>query len=366
MAQRLTTADFIERARKKHCGRYGYSKVTYQNAKIHVTVTCEKHGDFAISPNNHLSGKGCRKCAGKGLTTAEYIQRFREIHGDRYDYSEFGPCENVKTKYTFICPEHGRFQQTADGHLRGGCFRCAVDERAVDRVAGNRATFEEDCRRVHGDKYNYSKVDYKNIKMMITIICPTHGEFEQVADRHKRGGGCPECKRELLTRIHTKTPEQFVRDAEAVHGNLHDYSQVKYAGSDTKVTIFCREHGEFQQMPPTHLSGAGCPRCAGSGLNTEIFVQQCREVHGDLYDYSKTKYRSVVEPIIVGCPIHGDFEQSARKHRRNGCPLCGVEKAGKSRRSNKAVYLKRLPEAYMGIDTITLSRNTRAPKRRSR
>ena len=79
-----------------------------------------------------------------------------------------------------------------------------------------------------------------------------------------------------------------------------------------------------------------------------MFIQQCWEVHGDRFDYSKAKFRGTTEPIIVGCPVHGDFEQIARKHRQGGCPLCGIEQAGKSRRKNKAAVFEETARSIHG------------------
>ncbi len=336
MGKKLTTEDFIERARAAHGDRYDYSKVVYRNSKSHVTVACEKHGDFRTDPTNHMSGKGCPKCAGRGLTDEEHIARFREIHGDRYDYSLFGPYQTAKTKYIFGCRDHGQFKQTADKHLQGGCVQCAIDYRASKKVAGIRETIIEDFRSVHGDKFDYSEVEYQYAKEYVTIICPTHGRFEQTPDSHKQGGGCPACKIETIRRKLTKTTEQFLAEARAAHGERYDYSKTEYVQADQNVVIICLDHGEFEQTPSSHQSGSGCPKCIGRGVTTESFIEQCRQVHGDRYDYSKTVYSGMFDPIIVGCPEHGEFEASAKNHRDGvECYTCGQEKASKNKISNR-------------------------------
>ena len=91
-------------------------------------IVCPEHGPFVQSPSNHLSGKGCADCAGKNVTTEKFIEKAREIHGDRYDYSQVEYVSN-STKVTIICPEHGPFDQLPSNHthikLKVGCPDCA-------------------------------------------------------------------------------------------------------------------------------------------------------------------------------------------------------------------------------------------------
>ncbi len=349
MAAPLTHQQFIHKAIAVHGDRYGYENAVYVNAQTPIQVTCKKHGDFPIRPHNLFHGKGCPKCAGRGLTDAEHIERFRKVHGPKYDYSKFGPYKTAKTNYTFICPAHGEFQQTADRHMVSGCKQCAIDKRATDRVAGNRDSIVNDFRRTHGDKYDYSKVDYQNVKQKVTITCPAHGDFEQTPDHHKQGTGCPGCKRDRLSQLKQKTQKDFLRDANAVHGDIYDYSLAQYVNSETKVTIICPEHGPFEQLPGSHTYGQGCPKCQGFGVTTDIFIEQCRQVHDNKYDYSKTVYTGVFDRIIVGCPEHGEFEPTA-KHHRDGieCPVCGMEKASRNLKANKAAMFEERARAMHG------------------
>ena len=349
MAAKLTQEQFLRRAIAVHGKRYSYANAEYVNSSTPVLVTCNDHGDFPIRPNNLCHGKGCPKCAGRGLTDEEHIARFRKAHGDKYDYSEFGPYKTAKTKYTFICPIHGRFQQTADRHLVSGCNQCAIDKRAADRVKANRESIIDEFRSTHGDKYEYSKVDYQNVKLKVTITCPDHGDFAQTPDHHKQGNGCPTCKRERLSRLKQKTHEDFVRDARAVHGDKFDYSKANYINSETKVSIICPEHGEFEQLPGTHTYGQGCARCAGQGVTTESFIEQCRAVHGNKYDYSKTVYTDMFDMVAIRCPEHGEFEQLAKNHRDGvECPVCGIEKAARNRRAKKAAQFEERARAVHG------------------
>ena len=122
--------------------------------------------------------------------------------------------------------------------------------------------FIEKAKSIHGDKYDYSKVEYINCRTPVCIICKEHGEFMQVPYYHLSGNGCPKCfneqkrgkKRQLTTDI-------FIDRAKKIHGDKYDYSKVNYVDSHTKVCIICPEHGEFLIAPYKHLAGHGCRMC---------------------------------------------------------------------------------------------------------
>ena len=175
----------------------------------------------------------------------------------------------------------------------------------------------------HGDKYDYSKVDYVNNSTKVTIICPIHGEFEQIPSDHLRGKGCPRCGGGIKL-----TKEEFIQKAIARHGDKYDYSKVDYKGCRTKVTIICPIHGEFEQKPNNHLSGYGCPRCGGGiKLTKEEFIQKAIARHGDKYGYSKVDYINNSTKVTIICPIHGEFKQMPRDHLSGcGCPVCKSSK----------------------------------------
>ena len=122
--------------------------------------------------------------------------------------------------------------------------------------------FLKEAINKHGDKYNYSKVDYITAHTKVCIICPKHGEFWQTSNKHVTvGRGCPKCAWEKTSLRSRLTTEQFIKKAKAIHGDKYDYSKTDYVNSHTKVCIICPEHGEFWQIPTDHLSGCGCPKC---------------------------------------------------------------------------------------------------------
>jgi hypothetical protein len=129
------------------------------------------------------------------------------------------------------------------------------------------------------------------------------------------------------------TTEAFVCKAKEVHGETYDYSLVEYVSRDSKVTIICKVHGVFEQIPGNHLSGKGCRKCStikGSikrNLGTGEFIKRALKVHGNTYDYSMVQYIAVKVPVKVKCMQHGLFEQIPGNHLQgNGCPMCGISK----------------------------------------
>jgi len=184
----VTTEEFLSRVIRVHGDHYDYSKVQYINSQTKVEVICKIHGAFLASPHNLIKGRGCAMCAGnKQLTTDEFIKKARLIHGDKYDYSKVSYSTSHK-KIKVICPEHGDFQQTAYHHLRGsGCPRCSDYSRLENK------DFIQRAKKIHGNKYEYSKVTYKSSREKVTIICPEHGNFQQSPSHHNSGSGCPRC-----------------------------------------------------------------------------------------------------------------------------------------------------------------------------
>ena len=324
--KKITTEEFINRANEIHGNKYDYINVIYAGTHNKVRIICPIHGEFLQSPHEHLKGNGCKKCSdnNRKKTLENFIKRSNEIHGNKYDYSKV-EYVNTRTKVCIICPKHGEFWQTPDCHLRGcGCSKCS---KSKSRNKKTTKQFIEEARRVHGDKYDYSKVEYKGCKIKVCIICPKHGEFWQTPHIHLKGGGCLECYNENgrgKKRQHDN--EWFINKAKEIHGNKYDYSKVEYKTIFTKVCIICPIHGEFWQTPASHIwAKNGCNKCGGTAkLTKDEFVEKARRVHGDKYDYSKVEYTGNNKTkVCIICPTHGEFWQKPNCHLNgNGCPKC--------------------------------------------
>lgn len=119
-------------------------------------------------------------------------------------------------------------------------------------------------REAHGDKYDYSNVNFGKITDKVVIICPIHGEFIQEARQHYRGQGCPKCGVEKRSASKTYSTDEFIKKAIEVHGDVYDFSHVEYVGTNVPIKLHCEEHGEFEITPHNLLAGRGCPMCGNS------------------------------------------------------------------------------------------------------
>jgi hypothetical protein len=211
-----------------------------------------------------LAGEVAMK--GRRLTTEEFIQRAREVHGDKYDYSQTEYIHSQK-KLKIICPEHGLFEQDAMSHLRGcGCRSCAK-EKIIEKNSLNTKEFIQRAKEIHGDKYDYSQTKYTKALEKLKIICPKHGVFEQLATTHLKGSGCHGCGREKINEKKTSNTKEFIQRAKEIHGDKYDYSQTKYTKALEKLKIICPKHGVFEQQASGHLQGAGCRSCQKTGFD---------------------------------------------------------------------------------------------------
>lgn len=261
--EKLSNYNFIERAIKIHGNKYCYNNVVIINSNTKIKITCNIHGDFNQLPHSHLNGRGCPKCSGKSRkNVSEVLKSFFETHGDLYDYSLVNYF-NGKTKVKIICLNHGVFEQTPDMHIKGqGCPKCKFEKIKKYRVDNN--SFIEKSNLKHNFFYNYDKVVYVNNKKSVIITCPIHGDFEQIPFVHLDGSGCKKC----VGRLSTNT-EEFKNLSKQIHGDIYSYDKSIYKNSKTKLVITCPIHGDFEQIPNTHLSGCGCPKCNLFGTVSE-------------------------------------------------------------------------------------------------
>lgn len=319
MPHKLTSTIFIDRARQLYGDKYDYSKVVYVNSAIKVCIVCPEHGDFWITPNNHLRKHGCPACSGHQRLTKElFVERSKRKHNDRYDYSKV-EYVNSLTKVCIICPIHGEFFQTPSAHmlLGHGCPMCFGSPKSTTEE------FVKKARAVYGYLYDYRKAVYNGNKEKLCVICPEHGEFWVTPNNHLRGSRCPGCYG-----TPKKTNVEFIEQARKTHGDKYDYSKVDYKGNKIKVCIICPEHGEFWQFPYSHLKGAQCPVCSGTQkITLPIFIERCTKIHNGKYDYSAVNFEKLHDFVKIVCPEHGEYWQRASVHYRGyGCPICGGSK----------------------------------------
>ena len=140
-----------------------------------------------------------------------------------------------------------------------------------------------------------------------------------------KGHGCWECAKKLISNSKKKDIKDTLNEFVKIHGNKYDYSLVEYNGTYTKVMIICVEHGKFEQTPKSHISGHGCPKCAGNKKDTTYsFVEKSKIIHDDKYDYINVDYKNALSKVIIKCDKHGTFETTPNNHlsKSTGCPKC--------------------------------------------
>jgi len=274
MCKKLTKEEFIERSKKIHGNKYDYSLVDYINNNTKVKIICLKCNKiFEQTPNNHLNGKGCKKCrkTKHKMSTIEFIARVKEIWGDVYDYN-LVEYNNLNDNIKIICKIHGVFKQKPKDHLRGcGCRQCGIDKTRKLKIMSWDDVLTK-FKKIYGNEYDYSESVYLSMNYPIAIICKNHGIFYMLPKYHLHNGGCPKCSRQKMIITKTKKIENVLLDFRNVHGDNYDYSQVEYINSRTKIKIICKKHGIFEQTPNNHLRGECCPKCKISLGENKILI----------------------------------------------------------------------------------------------
>ena len=333
MSKRKTTEEFKEEVRSMYGDRYGLDFVEYVNNKTKVKLVCKKHGIFEMTPNCLLSGQNCPKCSQEELSKKmthdckSVVGRFKEVHGDKYGYDKV-EYVNMLTKVCITCKEHGDFWITPAHFLEGhGCPECAKAERSLSK---RKSTFLKKLKLVHGNKYLTDKVVYFNNKTKITLICPTHGDFEARPDNLLSGYGCPKCGDEVRKNKLLSNTDEFISKAKAIHGDKYTYENVVYKSWNDKVSVTCPIHGDFLITPNHHLCGEGCKKCGvekrakSRSLGINILQEKSNLVHNGKYRVVSPTYINAKCDIEFECPIHGKFTQSPDSHLAgHGCPKCG-------------------------------------------
>jgi very-short-patch-repair endonuclease len=195
----LTKEQFIEKAINIHGNEYDYSLVNYINNRININIICLKHGVFNQNPNNHLNGYICPKCniiKKQEKNKICFIDKAKKMHENKYDYSNINYIGSVDY-VNILCSIHGIFKQHANNHLSGqGCPKCGIKKRNIGNTLST-DNFIKKAKKVHGNKYDYSNVDYTTTNNYVNIICPEHGIFKQFPMNHLKGCGCPLCKESI-------------------------------------------------------------------------------------------------------------------------------------------------------------------------
>lgn len=297
---RMTGNEFLAQANKIHNFFYDYSKMIYKTKGESIIVICPIHGEYKCIAKNHLKGTKCQACSGKRKKTLnEFIQEANIIHENKYDYSK-AVYKNNKQNITIICKEHGEFHSKVGNHLRNkaGCPTCGnINIRLNSPTRLSTEKFIERCSKIHLNKFNYSKVNYISTNRSVEIICPTHGEFTQLAAYHLNGNGCPECSHTVSRGV--KTISSFLSKK-----NIHFNREHKFSDCRNKYELpfdfflpeydLCIEYDGRQHFESIVRWGGDCG-LKYRQLNDKIKNDYCTNSHLNLL---RIKYSDNIEEIL--------------------------------------------------------------------
>ena len=330
--KKLTTEQFIEKAKKIHGDKYNYSEVDYIKSSEKIKIICPKHGIFEQTPNNHLRGQKCGKCVNLHKNTNDLVNQFNVIHNFLYNY-DYVKYEKWNVKVEIICSIHGSFFQTPNAHLNGrGCPKCGIN-KSKDAKFHMKNDVINKFIEIHKDKYDYSKVNYIKSTTKVEIKCNICNHiFWQTPNNHiSKKHGCPKCAGNLKINM-----EQFLNRSKKLHNNFYEYYiKGNIKNNSSKLKIKCPNHGFFEQSIAKHLQGQGCPKC----------VHKVSKDEQELYDFIKLfredaqqSNRKIINPYELDIYIpslklafeyNGEYWHSEKfrdkNHREQKTELCNLK-----------------------------------------
>ena len=261
------------------------------------------------------------------MGTELFLKRLKERGhwNNDYDYSHV-EYKNAHTKIKVICKIHGEFFPSPQSFIKGsGCMKC-FRESMVGKSKFNQNDIINEFKKIHGNRYNYSRVKYLTNNKKVIIVCSKHGEFLQAPKQHKKGAGCPACSGNIKFNTETYLGELKNR---GFWNDNYDYSEVNYVSMKKSIRIRDKTTNLYHLANPSSILNRGSSLDISNAENkNEYALYQMRKVHGERYDYSKIKYSSK-EKLKIICRIHGEFKQSYHGHiAGKGCNKCGNTSIG--------------------------------------
>ena len=312
----MSNVDFLLKAKTKSPFLIPLEK--YVKSSLPILTKCSICGyEWNVRANHLLCGDARCPICSKRKRTKENEKFKAELLLKNWSIELIGTYINYSTKVKIKCKVCGCENYVLPGNLmkQGGCKKCGGKiRRTSEEIVASFKT-------IHGDLYDYSKVEYKDIKIPVEIICKKHGSFLQRPDVHLSGCGCKKC----FIESNSDNDTSFIQKAQKIYGNKYDYSRVKYIDTYTPVEIICKKHGSFMQRPNNHLNGNGCPYCKeslGERIIRTFFKNKnisviCQKTFKDLYDISfknKLKYDFYVPCYKLLIEFNGQQHYSFNKH----------------------------------------------------
>lgn len=183
--------EYLQKCHEVTEGRFIYDESKYTDCRSKIPIKCIEHNLWfeQIPSSNKRGFEGCPECLKRKLHYAkeDFVKKAKERHGNKYSYENVEYINSV-THVNVTCPNHGDFKVQPKNHLYSdGCRQCGYKR-------SNLEDFIKKAKEIHGDKYDYTKSVFTGYNKKINILCKHHGEFNQNANNHTQGSGCPSCK----------------------------------------------------------------------------------------------------------------------------------------------------------------------------
>jgi hypothetical protein len=196
------------------------------------------------------------------VDSQNFINKSNILHKNIYDYSK-SIYVNAFTKIIIICKIHGEFKQLSHNHYKYGCGECGKSNntRNINLKKICSEAFVKKANIVHNNIYDYSESIYVNAATKLKIICKIHCEFEQTPNNHLQGRTCPKCANLSRSLLRISHFDEYYKAFIEKYGDKYDYSKIDWRGSNVKIIITCKIHGDFEIIPLLHKNGRECYKC---------------------------------------------------------------------------------------------------------
>lgn len=246
---------------KYTCKEYGSEFEYKDKVRIYCSRKCMLEANRSVE-------RQCKNCNSTFYIIKSKADSGKGVYCSRKCFIDY---KNKQSKvYEYICLICNKeFKSKKIG--RKYCNpKCQAIGHSLKTKKSNEQYINE-CNIIHDNFYKYTLTKYNGTDNLITIICPYHGQFDQLAGHHHAGHGCRECGLQKLANLFKKSNAKFISDAIEVHGYLYGYDLVEYVNWKTEVTIKCNRCGNiFDQIPMHHLRGHGCLKCNSSHGESQI------------------------------------------------------------------------------------------------
>jgi hypothetical protein len=315
--RKITEEKFIKECKKVHKNYYDYSNLNYVSLGKHVNIICPEHGIFTQRADHHKDGRRCKACSTKSIKNlknkeiefALFIKRANKKWNNKYSYDKVKYL-NAKSKVIIICQIHGEFLQEPCVHLKCQCLKCSIIN-TTNKQRGTAESFISRSIKIHGMKYDYSKVKYINGKSKVEIICPEHGSFYQTPGNHRHGKSCPMCmlyskKEIIIANILKDYHIDFIKEktfSDCV--NVSTGRKLRFDFYLTKFNI-CIEYDGIQHFKPITFWGGNIDTLLEYKLRDKIKNDYCKINNIKLYriNYKENFIKKLQNIISKLCQFH--------------------------------------------------------------